>query len=152
MKDPFEGVWEVILSSVLAHPDWSGRQFFQELQRLFPGRYQPSQLPTLQQGLRKIRAHLLALMEDPWPPEVLQAPMLSPLAPAPDQLDRAASPPSVCSSEASRSSTQAETHAGASLPLVEEADALPMQAHEPIQHAGEPTDTRAADPASHDDD
>jgi hypothetical protein len=57
----------VILSFVLAHPEWSGSDLFQEVQRLFPGRYHPSQLSTLQHGLRKIRAHLLEMMEEPWP-------------------------------------------------------------------------------------
>ena len=72
-KDPFEGVWEIILSCALARPEWSGSEVFQEVQRLFPGRYQPSQLSTLQLRLRKIRAHLLEILHDPWPQEVIQA-------------------------------------------------------------------------------
>ncbi len=47
MRDPFEGEWDLILSLVFAHPQWSGRTLLQELQRLFPGRYQPSHLSTL---------------------------------------------------------------------------------------------------------
>jgi hypothetical protein len=35
-KDPFEGKWELILSLVLAHPEWSGSDLFEELQRRFP--------------------------------------------------------------------------------------------------------------------
>jgi hypothetical protein len=46
MRDPFEGKWDLICSLVLAHPEWSGRTLFQELQQLFPGSYQPSQLGT----------------------------------------------------------------------------------------------------------
>jgi hypothetical protein len=64
IKDPFEGEWDLILSLVLAHPDWSGRTLFQELQRQLPGRYQPSQLSTLQVGLRKIRARSVELGEE----------------------------------------------------------------------------------------
>jgi hypothetical protein len=71
-KDPFEGQWERILSLVLAHPEWSGSDLFQQMQRLFPGRYRPSQQRTLQLGLRKIRARLLS-MQEPWPQEVIQA-------------------------------------------------------------------------------
>jgi hypothetical protein len=45
-RDPFEGQWELILSLVLAHPDWSGNDLFQEMQRQFPGRYRPFQQST----------------------------------------------------------------------------------------------------------
>ncbi len=34
-KDPFEGEWERILSLVLAHPEWSGSDLFQQMQRLW---------------------------------------------------------------------------------------------------------------------
>ena len=71
-RDPFEGQWERLLVLVLAHPEWSGNDFFQEMQRLFPGRYHPSHQHTLQAGLRKIRARLLTLMQEPWPQEVIQ--------------------------------------------------------------------------------
>ena len=71
-KDPFEGQWERILWLVLSHPEWSGRDLFQQMQRLFPGRYRSSQQRTLQLGLRKIRARLLS-MQEPWPQEVIQA-------------------------------------------------------------------------------
>jgi site-specific recombinase XerD len=71
-KDPFEGEWERILWLVLSHPEWSGRDLFQQMQRLFPGRYRSSQQRTLQIGLRKIRARLLS-MQEPWPQEVIQA-------------------------------------------------------------------------------
>jgi site-specific recombinase XerD len=71
-KDPFEGEWERILSLVLSHPEWSGSDLFQQMQRLFPGRYRSSQQRTLQLGLRKIRARLLS-MQEPWPQEVIQA-------------------------------------------------------------------------------
>jgi len=37
-NDPFEGQWEHILALVLAHPEWSGNDLFQEIQRLFLGR------------------------------------------------------------------------------------------------------------------
>lgn len=71
-RDPFEGQWELIVSLVLAHPEWSGGELFQEMQRLFPGRSRPSQQRTLQIGLRKIRARLLAIIQEPWPQNMLQ--------------------------------------------------------------------------------
>jgi hypothetical protein len=71
-RDPFEGQWERLLALMLAHPEWSGSDFFQEMQRLFPGRYHSPHQHTLQAGLRKIRARLLALMQEPWPQEVIQ--------------------------------------------------------------------------------
>src|SRR6266516_2189812 len=55
-RDPFEGQWEQILWLVLAHPEWSGNDLFEQMQCLFPGRYRPSHQQTLQIGLRKIRA------------------------------------------------------------------------------------------------
>jgi hypothetical protein len=72
-RDPFEGQWEQILSLVLAHPEWSGNDLFQQMQHLFPGCYRPSHQQTLQVGLRKIRARLLTIMQEPWPQEVIQA-------------------------------------------------------------------------------
>jgi site-specific recombinase XerD len=71
-RNSFEGQWELILSLVLAHPDWSGNDLFQEMLRQFPGRYRPLQQSTLQIGLRKIRARLLTMIQEPWPQEVLQ--------------------------------------------------------------------------------
>src|SRR5581483_3187352 len=73
-RDPFEGVWTPIRSLVLAHPAWSSGDLFQEVQRLFPNRFRPAHLGTLQRRLRLIRAHLLGLMEDPCPNAVIQAP------------------------------------------------------------------------------
>ena len=78
MRDPFEGKWDLIRSLVLAHPEWSGRTLFQELQRLFPGSYQPSQLSTLQMGLRKIRAWSLELDKVPNSQEIIQAEAVPP--------------------------------------------------------------------------
>jgi hypothetical protein len=63
-KDPFEGEWEQITAWLLANPERSSGDIFWELQRLSPGRYQPLQIRTLQRGMRKIRAHLLATFED----------------------------------------------------------------------------------------
>ncbi len=92
-RDPFEGEWEQILACVLAHPEYSSGDLFQELQQQSPERYHPSQLGTLQRGVRKIRAHLLHLMEEPWPPEVIQAGSLDPTESKPDQREREADPP-----------------------------------------------------------
>jgi hypothetical protein len=56
-KDPFAGEWEQIVSWLVANPERSSGGIFRELQRRFPGRYQPLQIRTLQRGMRKIRAH-----------------------------------------------------------------------------------------------
>ncbi len=85
MRDPFEGEWELILSLVLTHPEWSGGELFQELQRLFPERYHSSQLSTIQHGLRKIRARWLEIVEEPWPQEVIQACVLPSYEPHSDR-------------------------------------------------------------------
>ena len=71
-KDPFEGEWEQILSWLVANPERSSGDIFRELQRLSPGRYQPLQIRTLQRGMRKIRAHLLEIMEEQWQEEVIR--------------------------------------------------------------------------------
>jgi hypothetical protein len=84
-KDPFEGKWDLILSLILAHPEWSGSDLFEEMQRLFPGCYRPSQQRTLQNGLRKIRARLLSRMQEPWPQEVIQREVPIPVVAESDQ-------------------------------------------------------------------
>ncbi len=70
-NDPFKEVWELIASWVLAHPKRSSGEIFRELQRLFPDRYQPSHLRTLQRGVRKIRTRLGATVEMHWQEEVI---------------------------------------------------------------------------------
>src|SRR6266699_760732 len=70
-EDPFEGLWEQITSWLLAHPDRTGIDIFHELQRLYPGRYRPTQVRTLQRGIQKIRARLLVTFEDQWGEEVV---------------------------------------------------------------------------------
>ena len=72
-KDPFAGQWEQILFWVQANPTRSGGDIFRELQSLFPGRYQPQHLRTLQRGLRRIRAYVLAAREEPQQIEVIHA-------------------------------------------------------------------------------
>jgi len=72
-NDPFKEVWELIASWVLAHPERTGGAILRELQRLFPDRYQPSHLRTLQRGLRKIRARLRATVVVQWQQDVIQA-------------------------------------------------------------------------------
>jgi hypothetical protein len=52
-KDPFEGEWEQILSWLGVNPERSSGDIFRELQRRFPGRYQPLQIRTLQRGMQK---------------------------------------------------------------------------------------------------
>jgi len=55
-KDPFEGEREQIMSWVMDNPERSSGDIFRELQGRSPGRYQPSQIRTLQRGMRIIRA------------------------------------------------------------------------------------------------
>jgi site-specific recombinase XerD len=86
--DPFKGEWELIASLVLAHPERGSGELFRQLQRRFPGRYQPSQLRTLQRGVRKIRARLRAPGEGPWQQEVIQATLCDPVSP--DRLEQPA--------------------------------------------------------------
>jgi hypothetical protein len=71
-KDPFEGEWEQIFSWLQANPERSSGDIFRELQRRFPGRYQPLQIRTLQRGMRKIRAYLLETVKDGWQEEVIR--------------------------------------------------------------------------------
>jgi hypothetical protein len=71
--DPFAGEWEQIISWVLANPERSSGDIFRELQRLYPGRYHPLQIRTLQRGMRKIRDHLLETLEEQWQNEMIHA-------------------------------------------------------------------------------
>lgn len=54
--NPFAAEAELLLAWVQAHPKWSVRTLFQELERLLPGRYTLTQYPALQRAVRKIRA------------------------------------------------------------------------------------------------
>src|SRR5258706_12634370 len=54
-KDPFADQWEHILSWVQANPTRSSGDIFRQLQSLFPGRYQPLHIRSLQRGMRRIR-------------------------------------------------------------------------------------------------
>ena len=83
-KDPFEGEWEQILSSVVANPERSSGDIFRELQRRSPGRYQPMQIRTLQRGMRKIRAYLLETVEEQWQVEVIHGRSPPSIEPAED--------------------------------------------------------------------
>src|SRR5438105_10683761 len=79
-KAPFDGEWEQILSWLMANPERSSGDIFRELQRRSPGRYQPSQIRTLQRGMRKIRAFLLETVEEQWQAEVICGPSLPPIS------------------------------------------------------------------------
>jgi site-specific recombinase XerD len=70
-KDPFVGQWEQILSWMQADPTRTSGDILREFQVLFPGRYHPQQVRTLQRGLRKIRAHLLTTREEQWQQELI---------------------------------------------------------------------------------
>jgi len=62
--DPFEGEWEQISSWLLANPELTGVDIFHRLEQLSPGRYRPTQVRTLQRGLRKLRGRLLVTFND----------------------------------------------------------------------------------------
>jgi integrase-like protein len=81
-KDPFAGEWEQIFSWLVANPERSSGDIFRELQRRFPGRYQPLQIRTLQRGMRKIRAYLLETAEEQWQNEVIHGRSSPPISPA----------------------------------------------------------------------
>jgi hypothetical protein len=69
--DPYEGLWDQITDWLMANPERTGVDIFQELQRLYPGRYRQTQLRTLQRGVQKIRARLLVTFDDQWGKEAL---------------------------------------------------------------------------------
>ncbi|HEY6411837.1 MAG TPA: transposase family protein, partial [Ktedonobacteraceae bacterium] len=107
-KDPFAGQWEQILAWVRADPTRSSGDILQELQCRFPGRYERSQLRTLQRGIRKIRAQLLQAHEEAGSPQgpqgnVLSTAELSPAKPVPKGLTSTAIP--ICEGAYSRAST-----------------------------------------------
>ncbi|GCE22195.1 tyrosine-type recombinase/integrase [Dictyobacter kobayashii] len=56
--DPFHDVWDLIASWVCTSPERNCGEMFRELQRLFPERFRPAHLRTLQRGVRKVRARL----------------------------------------------------------------------------------------------
>jgi site-specific recombinase XerD len=107
-KDPFAGQWEQILAWVRANPTRSSGDILQELQCLFPGRYERSHLRTLQRGIRKIRAQVLQGHKEAGPPQGLQrnglaSAELSPPRPASEGLDTSSLP--VCEGTRSLGST-----------------------------------------------
>lgn len=71
--DPYEGLWEQITAWLTVNPERTGVDIFQELQSLYPGRYRPTQLRTLQRGLQKIRARLLVTFDDQWGDNMLNS-------------------------------------------------------------------------------
>ncbi len=76
--DPYEGLWDQITDWLTANPERTGVDIFQELQRLYPGRYRQTQLRTLQRGVQKIRARLLVTFDDQWGEEALNGQSLAP--------------------------------------------------------------------------
>ena len=81
-KDPIEGEWEQFRSWLVANPEQSSGDIFRELQRRYPGRYQPSQIRTLQRGMQKIRARLLQTFGEQWQAELIHGPSPTPTSPA----------------------------------------------------------------------
>lgn len=94
-NDPFAGQWKQILAWMQADPTRSSGDIFRQLQALFPGRYQPLQIRTLQRGIRKIRAYLLATKPPHAPAEAIQGPHVSP-AEAPSEFTTEEFPPFPC--------------------------------------------------------
>lgn len=70
---PFAGEWEQILAWMRANPEVTSAEIFRALQRRYLGRYRPTQLRTLQRGMRLIRARLPEMEEASWPSEALPA-------------------------------------------------------------------------------
>ncbi len=70
-QDPFEGVWEEITSWLVARAELTAAEIFRELERLYPGRYRPTQARTLRRGVQKLRAHLLVTFDDQGGEEVV---------------------------------------------------------------------------------
>jgi len=64
--DPYQGLWDQITAWLTANPERTGVDIFQELQRLYPGRFRQTQVRTLQRGLQKVRARLLVTFDDQW--------------------------------------------------------------------------------------
>ena len=85
--DPFAGAWEEILALVQAHPEWNSTQILREIGRQAPERAVSAPIGTLIHGLGKIRPHLRANWEEPWPPELIQGgdPELLPIVPHPPE-------------------------------------------------------------------
>jgi hypothetical protein len=68
-QDPFEGEWEDISAWLQANPALTGVEIFQKLMQRSPGRYQPTQVRTLQRHLGKLRAQLLVTFDEHWSEE-----------------------------------------------------------------------------------
>jgi hypothetical protein len=64
--DPFEGLWDEIQGWLMANPERTGVDIFQELQQRYPDRFLPVQVRTLQRNLHQIRANLLVTFQDQW--------------------------------------------------------------------------------------
>lgn len=157
-NDPFEGLWELIASLALAHPEWSGNEHFQQMHHLFPGCYRPSQLTTLQHGLRMIRARLFTRMQEPWPQEVIQASTCSIVSATPDSPEQEEEePPAHASHQSSiplpvpsrSDSGQAGARQGPSSSTREEAMSPPEASPLPaVPSSGDPLPTEPDHPIS----
>ncbi len=56
---------------LLARPELTAAEIFRELERLYPGRYRPTQARTLRRGGHSLRARLLVTFDDQWGEEVV---------------------------------------------------------------------------------
>src|SRR5205823_2130858 len=52
-------------------PELTGVEIFHRLEQASPGRYQPTQVRTLQRGLSRLRTRLLVTFEEQWGEEVV---------------------------------------------------------------------------------
>ena len=55
-KDPFADVWEEVRTFLKVNPGLEVKALFEELQRRYPGKFQPGQLRTLQRRVKQWRA------------------------------------------------------------------------------------------------
>ena len=56
---------------LVARPELTAAEIFRELERLYPGRYRPTQARTLRRGGHSLRARLLVTFDDQWGEEVV---------------------------------------------------------------------------------
>ena len=113
-----------ILVSILSNSERGSEEILRELQRLFPGRYEPSHLRTLQRGVRKIRARLRATVQVQWQQEVIQVDGATQVSPRRPEVGKMVAPLRVTvlppASSPGQSQAQAPTKIGAGLlPVVD---------------------------------
>lgn len=65
-KDPFEGIWEEICNRLTTDPQKTAKSLLQELQEIYPGKYNDNQLRTLQRRVKSWRTRTILAFDDQW--------------------------------------------------------------------------------------